>query len=369
VLDPSTGKWQFKWGPNFDAPLPCDTGLSDVGEGGVIERAGLHVPSADAGGAGDSNVLMQCGDIVHPYTGPAASALNTANEVAIAAGWQGCVATVAPASLPFFSRPYGALADGGAPELLGAFDFDVLQQPWDVQSFGQAPSPPGTTACGVDRTGHEGCYLGTAAQCGDAGAGCRIDEGTPLGIGYTWGMPEGTPVLAVAAGIVRGSLEREVPGCAAGTTALQQEIYVEHAMGSNAPGLAPYTERFVAGYQGLSSREVPIGKIVARGEEIGQSGSGGCPSRPALRFIVLRLTNLTSAYAYTFETEPGDPSGFNGIQGAVDPFGWGAPEGVDPWAHDFTSDAAAPGSPCGYGIPGAFSIDLWLPGEAPPAVP
>jgi hypothetical protein len=265
-------------------------------------------------------------------------------------------------SLPVFSRPFGEAVD---PILLGAFDFDLLHAPWDVASFGQTPSPPDTTACSVDRTGRERCHFGTAAECGDAGAGCMIpDPGTTFGVSYAWGMPEGTPLLAVADGIVRGSRARSQPGC----SVAQEEIYVEHAVGSAIAGDEVYTERFVVGYLGLSSREVSAGDVVSRGQEIGKSGSTGCPDVMGLRFLVLRLTNLAGAGSVAFALEAEGPYGFDGIQGAIDPFGWAAPEGIDPWGYRFIGAPAPPEAPCGYQDPGAFSIDLWLPGEAPPTV-
>jgi hypothetical protein len=89
---------------------------------------------------------------------------------------------------------------------------------------------------------------------------------------------------------------------------------------------------------------------------------------PALRFVVLRTTNLTGAIGYNFELVDAGPYGFNGIQGAIDPFGWNAPAGWDPWGST-VFDAGTPAAPCGYGSPGAFSIDLWLLGQTPTLAP
>jgi len=278
-------------------------------------------------------------------------------------GCPGCFCTfaVTPVSLPIFSLPY-ALDGGAAPTLLGAFDFDLVHAPWPAGAFGSDAGPPDAAACGFDRTGTPRCRYGTSVECGGAGAGCMIeDPSLPLGPGYTWGMPEGTPILSVATGLVRASFDRPVEGCCESAT--EGEVYVEYDVGhARVPW---YTEKFVVGYLGLSSRIVNPGDPVNGAQRLGSSGRSGCGA-PALRFVVLHLTNIVSAAAYPFAAEDAGPYGFNGVQGAIDPFGWGVPAYVDPWGFFFHGGVDAGGLACGLTDPGAFSIDLWKPDAAPP---
>src|SRR5262249_1684833 len=113
-------------------------------------------------------------------------------------------------------------------------------------------------------------------------------------------------------------------------------------------------------------RSVSIGDVVIRGQKIAEAGgSGVIGGQPIYGFLVLRLTNLTGARSYVFQ--PLDYSmGFNGAQGTIDPFGWAAPTGVDPWAYRYIGFKDPWGYAAGVTDPGAFSIALWRPGAAPP---
>jgi Peptidase family M23 len=347
---------------------PC-AGVLAQRPGGTIERAGLYAS------IGANNVMVRCGAApVVLLSGAGLDVIGAAREqVSADASLNGCVFTIAPASLPVFSLPYGVWmgqTDPGADVAtngFSAFNFDMYAAAWDVTDFGQTPYPAGSSACAVDRTGNEQCYFGSASECAPAPAGCQIeDPGRAAGGVYVWTMPMGKPLLAVANGIVRGSADRDVSSshCAQllpGTA--QSEIYIEHQVGSGAQA-----ERFIAGYLALSEREVFVGDIVSRGQEIGKAGSSGCSLAPQLFFSVLRLTNLTGARSYVFQTTPLG-YGINGIQGAIDPAGWAAPMGIDPWAYRFLGYQDPLGTAPGVTDPGAFSIDLWLPGETPPVFP
>ncbi len=105
--------------------------------------------------------------------------------------------------------------------------------------------------------------------------------------------------------------------------------------------------------------------MVAAGQEIGKAGATGCVLVPSLDFLVLRLTNLTGAASYVFETTDGGPYGFNGIQGVIDPFGWEETEVTDPWAWRYLGWSDPNGLAPGVSGPGAFSIDLWRDGGPP----
>jgi murein DD-endopeptidase MepM/ murein hydrolase activator NlpD len=156
---------------------------------------------------------------------------------------------------------------------------------------------------------------------------CSIDM---LGLtegyeGYSWGLPTGTPIKAVADGevihagadddffCVLPEFRRKVSD--------QLSVRVKH----EALGL-------VTIYQHLSNIEVKRGDKVTSGQRIGHSGKSGCASEPVFYFGVLKTT----------DTKTGAPT-------SVDPYGWDGPR-ADPWAQD------------DKGVP---SVYLWKDGEAP----
>jgi murein DD-endopeptidase MepM/ murein hydrolase activator NlpD len=121
-----------------------------------------------------------------------------------------------------------------------------------------------------------------------------------------------------------------------------------------------------------------VGTYVRQGDPVALAGSTGCSSQPNLEFRVYRLTNLSGGRSYAFQATPDGPYGVNGEQGVIDPFGWNAPKGNDPYAYRFLSTAGpqnmATVDPNGVALPpgihdvGAFSLNLWLPGAAPPTI-
>ncbi len=351
----------------------CATALA---EGGAvtIERAGFYSVS------GSNNVIMRCtNDPLSPrhYSGIGTVPLLAAFDLATTPGapLHGCIFTAAPAALPVFSRPYGAWQCQTDPDFdvdttdFQVFNYDVYQQPWNVEAFGQAAYPPDSSACAVDRTGHEQCHYGSAAECGGT-AGCLVvPPGRPTGDAYVWKMPMGKPLLAVANGVVVGSRDRDVSGlagCAA--TSLQKEIYIRHEIVGNGPFSASSAESFVTGYIGVSEREVAVGDVVAAGQEIGKAGATGCIQHSSLTFLVVRLTNITGAHAYTFATTDAGLYGINGIQGIIRSLRVDQRPRWTPglWMYVGYPD---PDIPPPVTDPGAFSINLWIPGQAPPTVP
>jgi hypothetical protein len=84
---------------------------------------------------------------------------------------------------------------------------------------------------------------------------------------------------------------------------------------------------------------------------------------------VLRLTNLTGARSYMFQPllTTYDSSGHvlrgaagvNGWQGLMDPFGWGAPRGVDPDAYKMIGLTPWFDAPANVTDMGTFGIALW----------
>ena len=203
--------------------------------------------------------------------------------------------TVMPALIPLFRAPF----DGRFP-VYNAFDHGT------PPSF---PTLPGRIVDwrGLDLAGHVG-------------------HG-----GWDWLMPEGTPVLAAAGGVVISAGKEGPGGC--GFVGQQPD-----------PGLrveilhrAPDGERFISGYAHLSRVDVAVDQVVAAGEQVGLAGDTGCakggPSH--LHFSVVR-----ELYARS-----GKRTG-----SLVDPAGW-AGSGEDPWLVDED---------------GAPSSRLWIPGAEPP---
>jgi hypothetical protein len=364
------GNWQFQASADTESD-PCAAILNAQG-GGTIERAGLWDTE------NYNNYLARCNEQVSEFIG--GNGIQFLNDVGAGmSAFTGCIFVVAPVGLPIFVRPYGASNGQTDPNSdvdqtnFNVFNFDIYHWPVDVTaSFGEPQNPPGTAACAFDRTGRERGHYGSSDECADAGqdAGCLImSPGQAKDWTYTWKMPFGKPVLAVADGIVRASLGRDVSNdpCSKDLVlSSQQEIYIEHQVGSGI-----YAENFVSVYRNLARREVDAGDVVQQGQVIGQVGDTGCATGSQLGFAVLRLTNLSGARSYVFSTTPMG-YGVNGIQGAIDPFGWKEPPDASPWSTDpwawyfegFTADTYAPG----VLDPGAWSINLWLSGEQPPTI-
>ena len=304
-----------------------------------VTRAGLYAAN------GWNRVLLRCqgfnGD-PPSFAGNGAVPIDMAFNMMENQKLHACVYIVAPASLPVFSLPYGVSPcatrprERRGPDGLSLPGLQLRRLPPTMGRRRLRPDPVSgrdSGACAVDRTGREQCHIGTASECG-GDAGCMIvpTGSRPTGLTYAWSMPAGKPLLAVANGTVVGSRDRDVSDQGCGATSLQKEIFIQHEIVGAGASAATYAERFVTGYLGVGEREVEVGDTVAAGQEIGKAGATGCVMVPSLNFLVLRLTNLTAATAYTFETTDGGAYGFNGIQGVIDPFGWAAPLGTDPWS-------------------------------------
>lgn len=139
--------------------------------------------------------------------------------------------------------------------------------------------------------------------------------------GYDWGMPIGTPLLAVAEGrIVRAEQEPVTCGGRPGPGA--RVVVIETR--ANAGG-----EVVRAMYGHLDRINVAAGDTVHVGDVIGTSGNTGCSTRPHLHLSVARVVD--------------------GREVLIDPYGWHS-QALDPWAAD---------------VRGAKSIWLWRPSAAP----
>ncbi|MEP6864968.1 MAG: M23 family metallopeptidase [Deltaproteobacteria bacterium] len=375
VTDPTNGGWAMLMsGPGGD---PCSELSSKVGQRAVIRRAGLWAVN------GVNNAMVRCDNnvlSVRRNWGPAA-----ANDVAADArnvAGKNCYITVSPTQLPVFGFPYDQSATVTGTSVYG---YDVSGSPVSTANFGRLP---GVTVCEFDRTGYgsHNCTRDAKGNLGPAPWQPYVPAYDSNEGAYDWSMARDTPILAVADGVVRGAHARPTGDP---TQTLQLELFIETEV-----GVGNYAEHFVAAYHHmepapLNSAPVaqfsaiashlvawnagwaalaqptlalpPPGTKVKRGDVVGYIGTTGNSSGYHLDLSVHRLTNLTDAREYVFHSSPNPlvfASGINGWPGQIDPFGWAAPDSVDPLSYyymDQLTDAAA--NPIHFG---AFSINLWL---------
>jgi murein DD-endopeptidase MepM/ murein hydrolase activator NlpD len=140
--------------------------------------------------------------------------------------------------------------------------------------------------------------------------------------GYDWRMPEGTPLRAVADGVVL-TAGLEAPHYCPGLDRTVQALLVQLVH------TAPNGESYVSVYGHLSRVDVKLGASVTEGTVIGLSGNTGCSGTPHLHFGVARKVA--------------------GLYVVIDPYGWHSAAG-DPWELDSR---------------GAASVWLWKDGAAP----
>lgn len=205
-------------------------------------------------------------------------------------------------TLPLFSRPFS-----GDYPVLNYFDHDV-------------PNGGGAASGGYQLT-----WRGEHAIPGIHIGG--YDGHT----GIDWIMPVGTPLFAVADGVVLFAGESGPAFCGLTNEMLTTiNVLIRHR--------APNGETYVINYNHMSRVDVRTNATVSAGQPIGASGASGCVGRdgtPHLHFNVVRTTNTNG-----------------GVAAHVDPYGWEGP-GADPWAQH---------------PQGATSVWLWRPGEAPSLV-
>jgi hypothetical protein len=158
----------------------------------------------------------------------------------------------------------------------------------------------------------------------------RVVYGTPGHRGYDFAMPEGTPLLAAADGVVTAAGDLGPVRCW-GRVRVERSLEVRllHEV-------APDGNAYATVYMHLSEVSVAAGQRVRAGERLGSSGNTGCSRGPHLHFQVDLVTDLEQA-------RRGGSGGY-----PVDPYGW-AGAGPDP-----RIAAGEPGSRW-----------LWLDGHAP----
>lgn len=406
---------------------PCGDLLRSAPAGTVVTRAGIYDMN------GYNNAMLKCTDgagIQLNQGASAATALfqwDTVHHTPNNGGH--CALWLSPVNLPIWSNLWAYDWIGSVPlyndvPLPSTFNFDVygpymasvLNSPvgkWNPQStFGTASNPANDphalTGLAFDRYGNEQMYAGSAAQCNDPvyfpSGGCPVFSpgGHSFEVAYDWTLTFGRGLLAVAPGRIIGAQDRDLgprtgsPGQTPCEARYQREISLLTQVDTGW-----YAEQFVAVYHHmdgvnaisaatpgcLGTMPVSVGQQVSRGQVIANVGNSGSSGGAHLDLQVIRLTNTTGAFWYDFATQAGG-YGYNGIQAAIDPYGWAGP-GIDPFAYKFigfpfltTLDLPyglqTPGNLNGainsaqgidashpYGDPGAFSVNLWMPGSAP----
>lgn len=147
--------------------------------------------------------------------------------------------------------------------------------------------------------------------------------------GYDWPMPTGTPILAVADGVVRFAGREQPWSCPLldGDTVAARFVRIRHT--------APTGERIHSVSLHLDRIDVAEGDSVRMGEPIGLSGNTGCSTGPHLHFEAMR------EHYWRVPKE--------GYIKVMDPSGWRG-GGLDPWLIDSN---------------GVASTRVWIPGEEP----
>lgn len=319
---------------------PCQQFL-DGNPNLVIERSGIYSMS------GFNQVIGTCsGGFVTIFIGSGTAPFNQA--FAASSGRSGCVFTAVPNALPIFSRPYtGAHTEGTAQ----SFNHDPYLIPIDVAEFGQSA---GTfDACYIDNRGRQrstGNPNASPSTCTRDSSG--VDEPAVDIL-----IDSSRSAVAMATGWISMAVPRSIPiYTPAGKDPYQRETFVRHRVGSGR-----YAEVFTAYYAHMQDTAVRRGGLVTGGTVLGQIGDTGASGGEHMHISVHRNKNLT--YRKTFEFNfSGGVWDRDGSVSSIDPWGWAAPQGADPWAWRFRN--VYPDNPERDNA-GSFSSWMWLSGEAP----
>jgi murein DD-endopeptidase MepM/ murein hydrolase activator NlpD len=314
------GGWAFASDPAGGDP--CQWLINQSDPGYTVARKGLYSAS------GSNNVVVRCNSNkswVGIYRNVGNGPLTAAYDSAVNNKKSYCVFTVAPVKMPIFNAPFSLAANYSQ-----ATGFDHARPPYttlNVADFGQ---PGSTTATIVDNKGRDKSNAG------------YIDNHA----GIDWFLPKGTAIRAAADGTVVAARDW-MSTCTGSDSKVQKEVAIKHTVS----GQNGYYEQFVTYYAHLSSYVVTNGQAVTKGQLLGYSGNTGCSTAPHLHFGTLRLTNTAAHRLETLHFFDG-PEHSDGSNYIVDPYGFSAPKGFEPWAW-----RAYPA--------GALSTNLWSAGQAP----
>lgn len=318
-----TGGWAFTSDTTGGDPCKAITST-----GGTVRRKGLYANN------NWNRVVYRCYPPNYGFVGiyegwgngPMTAAFNEAKKDKK----PGCVFNVSPKSMTIFDSPFPLKTKYSHSN---GVDF-ARGKTLNVNDFGQSGS---TTAKVVDWKGREVSY-------GDEHAG------------HDWNMPKGTEIRAVAAGVVVSARIYDSGACTdpqkkactcVSDTQYQKEVSIRHTVQGNKEN---YFERFLTYYAHLQSYSVMAGQVVKKGEVIGYSGNTGCSFGPHLHFGVIRLTNTSDQLEEVVNFDPVTHS--DAGDKLIEPYGWEAPKGFDPWSWMFYPQ-------------GALSLNLWNSGQAP----
>jgi murein DD-endopeptidase MepM/ murein hydrolase activator NlpD len=358
----SDGTWGFDW----TGSTPCSTLLAQK-PGATIVRAGIYSKTAT------NSILIKCnnGGLLWEATGT--QALIDANA-GVGHTNNKCVVTVSPKEMRVFNAPFPT--NTWLPDSVsGARGYDT------GHTFDHAIPCEANDAncpCGASGASAKNCSFNLADFGKPAAISTAFDNlAVQTGEGqnsYDYGMAEGTPLRALGWGkvIANGSRDRDLAWMDTGGTTYQGEVYIQYDIGSTSSN---YRESYVAYYAHLRRRSVVDGQTVAPGQIIGYSGTSGSSGGPHLHFGLVRVTNTNAtldwtpaglAYGHqvTYDADPTHSWGTipGTMTGIVDPYGWRAPAGIDPYGH-YWSRAKTFGSVIGAG---AWGPSIWKIGEVPP---
>jgi murein DD-endopeptidase MepM/ murein hydrolase activator NlpD len=327
------GGWSFTSDSTGNGD-PCGTATRGS-SGYTIRHRGLYSSS------GTNNVVARCNSSqswVVVYVGTGNGPLTAAYNAARNAKQTFCTFVASPRALPIFDNPFRTSAPSGYYHATG---YDFAKAPYNTlnpSTFGQ----PGTNACTI---------VDSVGRCREGLKFIDNHDGDDLLVARN------TRIYAAAAGKVVMARDYQSP-CGPGNpngsdSKAQKEVAIEHVI--TAPNPA-YYEKFVTYYAHFSSYVVSVGQTVAKGQLLGYAGSTGCSDTVHLHFGVFRTTNsaLRLAETLTFNTATtGTNAHNNGRTFTINPYGFTAPKGFDPWA-----TRAYPA--------GALSVNLWAANQAPP---
>lgn len=320
---------------------PCQVFL-DSNPTAIIERSGMYSLSGlnwVIGVCSGNFITLRGGNGTQPFDLAFADAAARSN----------CVFTATPGELPMFSRPYTGSNSGiGNTQ---SFNHDPYNIPIDVTDFGQTAGP--YDACAIDNRGR-------SRSIGNPNAvpsTCDYDNSGVNEPAVDIDVTSARNVVSVAAGRVVMAVPRHVPGFApAGMDPYQREVFVRHQVGSGR-----YAEVFTTYSAHMQDTAVRRGDAVSAGTILGRVGTTGASSGEHLHLSVFRHRNLSFRSEFELRFDGGQWDRDASVA-AFDPWGWMAPQGVDPWAWRFRTHA----SNALLDDAGTFSSNLWINSEAPP---